>query len=152
MDGEVAAAAVPAEIGSEAVADGVDPTAPLIAATTTTAAVDPETVADPAPLPSFDDDADADADAIGDISDDDDDDVDVVGDISDDDADDTATASASAVAAPKTASSADLSKVRQDPKNRTTQGVFESDDEDGGAADTGVDASQVSPIQRASPF
>eukprot|EP00037_Helgoeca_nana_P004471 m.45990 g.45990 ORF g.45990 m.45990 type:complete len:466 (+) comp15318_c0_seq2:289-1686(+) len=146
MDGEVAAAAVPAEIGSEAEseADGVDPTT-TAAAATTTAAVDPEnaasTVADPAPLPSFDDDADADADAIGDISDDDDDDADVVGDISDDDADDTATASASAVA-PKTASSADLSKVRQDPKNRTTQGVFESDDEDGGAADTGVDASQ----------
>lgn len=77
-------------------------------------------------------DGDDDDDAIGDISDDD---ADVVGEISDDD-DTGATA-----AAPKDVSK-ELAKVRQDPKNRTTEGVFESDDEDG-PAPTGHDASEV---------
>lgn len=78
-----------------------------------------------------------DGDAVGDISDD------AVGSVSssdndDDDDDDT---SKKAAAADEDADTDAVAKVRQDPKNRTVKGAFESDDEDAGAA--AGDASQV---------
>jgi hypothetical protein len=82
-----------------------------------------------------------DGDAVGDISDDDD----AVGSVSssdNDDDDDTSGKKPSAAAAAAADAGTDaVAKVRQDPKNRTVKGAFESDDEDAGAA--AGDASQV---------